>query len=65
MDIALFFIVIFGSFIFTSIFGRLVPGGNEDLKIVLGIAVFITGEIAVCTNLILKKLDKINKLKNE
>lgn len=61
MNIILFFITIIISFVFSSMLSQLLPGGDADLKIILGIVVFITGEIAVCTNIVVKKLDEFRK----
>lgn len=58
--IASFIISIIGAFTFSGFFYNIVPGGNSDVKIVIGLVVFIVGEIAVYANIILDKLDEIN-----
>jgi uncharacterized membrane protein len=47
-----------GAFVFAALFANLVPGGNDDIKWLIGVALFIAGEIAVCTNSIIERLDK-------
>lgn len=52
------FVLLLFSFCFTAVF----PGGDSDIKLVLGAAVFMAGEIAVCTYLIITKINKQNNL---
>ena len=39
-------------------FSGLMPGGNEDTKIIWGALLILTSTIAVCTYLVLNKLGK-------
>lgn len=61
MSFVLFAIFAFVSFLFGSFFSGIVPGGNGDLKWVLGVGVFIAGEIAACTYIIVNKVEKLKK----
>jgi hypothetical protein len=56
-----FVICAFASFAFGSFFSRMIPGGDDELKWVMGVVVFIAGEIAACSSIIISKLNKLKK----
>jgi hypothetical protein len=58
MGVLYFIAAVSGAFVFAALFANLVPGGNGDIKWLIGVALFISGEIAVCTNCIIERLDK-------
>lgn len=62
MSLILFAVFAFVSFLFGSLFSSIIPGGDGDLKWVMGVGVFIAGEIAACTYII---VNKVEKLKNK
>jgi hypothetical protein len=56
----IFFIgAIFCSYFFSEIYASITPGTDSDTSLLIYLCTFIVGEIAVCTNIILDKLDKI------
>jgi hypothetical protein len=56
----IFFIgAIFCSYFFTEVYASLTPGAESDTSLLIYLCTFIVGEIAVCTNIILNKLDEI------
>lgn len=59
MNITIFIISIIGCFMFSFALIAIIPGGDDEFKLILGIIVFIVGEIAVCTNAIIHKIDEI------
>lgn len=61
--IALFISVILCSAIFSRILQSFIPGGNDDTNAILINSIFIIGEIAVCTSIIIDKLNEIRKEK--
>lgn len=61
MNIVLFIITVFISWLFSFMFTMLFPGGDSDSNFILSMIIFITGEIAVCTNIIIKKIDGLKK----
>lgn len=50
---------LFGSLIFASLYANLIPGGDFEMKLLMGIIIFLIGEIAVFASRVIDKLDKL------
>jgi ABC-type iron transport system FetAB permease component len=59
INIVFFIGAIFCSYFFTEVYANLTPGADSDASHLIYLCTFIVGEIAVCTNIILNKLDEI------
>jgi hypothetical protein len=59
INIIFFIGAIFCSYFFTEVYASLTPGAESDTSLLIYLCTFMVGEIAVCTNIILNKLDEI------
>ncbi|MGE5627900.1 MAG: hypothetical protein ACM3X7_07255 [Solirubrobacterales bacterium] len=61
VSLVLFVIVSFVALFFGLCFAFIIPNVNLELTWVMGICLFIAGEIAVCTYIIVKAVEKLKK----
>lgn len=62
--IILFISVAFLGTVFSSILAHFIPGGDVDTNLIICISIFLMGEVAVCTSIIVDKFNDIKKARD-